>query len=123
MSALLLDRLELLLFVDVRWLAAFVAVPFVLCPGNALAATAVNAAVSAALPASSQRLAWASRRNAASRVRVVCGFWILMGGGDGLGISTGSTEIACVQCAGRLKALTKAPVRSSIEVVCAAPVV
>lgn len=40
-------------------------------PGKAVAAAAVNAAVSAALPASSQRLARLSRRSAASRVRVV----------------------------------------------------
>jgi hypothetical protein len=49
----------------------------VLRPGKAVAAAAVKAAVSTALPASSQRLAWLSRRSAASRVRVV---WRLLGG-------------------------------------------
>jgi hypothetical protein len=42
-------------------------------PGKALAATAVSAPARAALPAISQRLARASRRIAASRVRVVWG--------------------------------------------------
>ncbi len=50
------------------------ALAVVLWPGNAWAATAVKIPVSAALPASSQRLAWPSLRSAASRARVVWGF-------------------------------------------------
>ncbi len=48
----------------------------VLRPGNAWAATPVKIPVSAALPASSQRLAWPSLRSAASRVRLV---WVFLG--------------------------------------------
>jgi hypothetical protein len=81
-------------------------------PGKAFAATAVNAPVSAALPAISQRLARARRRSAASRVRVLWRFWL--GGLLLRSIAVGSSR-ACDQCAPPHKAPAKGGVRSSIE--------
>ena len=59
----------------VRWVAVEAFAPAVLnvLPGKALAATAVNTPVRAALPAISQRLQRASRRRATSRERMVWG--------------------------------------------------
>ena len=59
-----------------RWasLEAVARVALSVLPGKALAATAVSTPVSVALPAISQRLAWLSRRRAASREREV---WVL----------------------------------------------
>src|SRR5207245_1008460 len=56
------------------WVCAFepVEVPPLDLPGKACAATSARSAVSARLPAISQRLARPKRRRAASRVWVVC---------------------------------------------------